>query len=92
MDRRSWLLFAAVSLLWGLPYLFIKVAIVDLSPLLVVFGRTAIAAAVLLPVAAASGHLRALRGRTGFIATLALLGALSYIFVIGDVKRVEMAD
>jgi ACS family D-galactonate transporter-like MFS transporter len=27
-----------------------------------------------------------------FIATLALLGALSYVFVIGDVKRVEMAD
>lgn len=27
-----------------------------------------------------------------FIASLALLGALSYVFVIGDVKRVEMAD
>lgn len=73
VTKRAWLLFAAVSLLWGIPYLFIKVAVEDLSPVFVVFGRVALAAAVLLPVAAARGLLPALRGRLRFVATLALI-------------------
>ncbi len=73
MSRRAWLLFAAVSVLWGIPYFFIKVAIVDLSPLFVVFGRCAIAAALLVPVAAARGLLPALRGRVGVVVALALV-------------------
>lgn len=73
MSRKAWLLFAAVSLLWGIPYLFIKVAIEDLSPLLVVGGRTAIAAAVLIPVAAARGSLPALRRHLPVVVTLALV-------------------
>jgi drug/metabolite transporter (DMT)-like permease len=73
VTKRSWLLFAAVSLLWGIPYLFIKVAVEDLSPVFVVFGRTALAAAVLLPVAAARGLLPALRGRIRFVVALALV-------------------
>jgi len=70
VSRRAWLLFAAVSLLWGIPYFLIKVAIVDLSPAFVVFGRTAIAAAVLVPLAAARGLLPALRGRVRFVVAL----------------------
>jgi drug/metabolite transporter (DMT)-like permease len=73
VDRRSWLLFAAVSVLWGIPYLFIKIAITDLSPLFVVFGRTAIAALVLLPVAAARGLLPSLRGHLRFVIVLSLV-------------------
>ncbi|MDP9795809.1 drug/metabolite transporter (DMT)-like permease [Catenuloplanes nepalensis] len=73
MNRRAWILFLAVSLLWGMPYLLIKVAIEDLSPLAVVFGRLAIAALVLLPLAAARGTLRALRGRVPIIAMIALV-------------------
>jgi drug/metabolite transporter (DMT)-like permease len=73
VNRRAWLLFALVSVLWGIPYLFIKIAIEDLSPLFVVAGRTAIAAAVLVPVAAARGVLPALRRRPGVVVALALL-------------------
>jgi drug/metabolite transporter (DMT)-like permease len=73
VNRRSWLLFALVSVLWGIPYLFIKIAIEDLSPLFVVAGRTAIAAAVLVPVAAARQVLPALRRRPGVVAALAIL-------------------
>ena len=51
MSRRGWLLFAAMCLIWGVPYLFIRVAVRDMSPASVVFLRTAIAALVLLPVA-----------------------------------------
>jgi len=73
VDRRSWLLFSAVSVLWGIPYLFIKIAIADLSPLFVVFGRTAIAALVLVPVALARRQLPSLRGHLGFVITLSLV-------------------
>lgn len=52
------MLFAAMSVIWGLPYLFIKIAVVELAPAAVVLSRTALAALVLVPVALASGTLR----------------------------------
>ena len=58
MTRRGWLLFAAMSVIWGIPYLLIKVAVKHVDPPVVVFGRTSIAAAVLLVLAARSGALR----------------------------------
>lgn len=73
MTRRAWLLFAAVSLLWGVPYLFIKVAVAEVPPVTVVFARVALAAALLGPVAARRGTLRGLRGRLPQLALLALL-------------------
>jgi drug/metabolite transporter (DMT)-like permease len=58
MTRRGWLLFAAMGVIWGLPYLLIKVAVGHLSPTVVVFGRTAPAAIVLVAVAALTGALK----------------------------------
>jgi drug/metabolite transporter (DMT)-like permease len=52
VTRRGWLLFSTLSLVWGVPYLFIKIAVEQLSPAVVVGLRVALAAAVLLPVAA----------------------------------------
>lgn len=49
-----------MSVVWGVPYLLIKIAVRDLSPPLVVEARTAIGAAVLLPLAARQGQIRAL--------------------------------
>jgi drug/metabolite transporter (DMT)-like permease len=63
MTRRGWTLFAAMSVIWGMPYLFIKVAVEDLEPAVVVFGRTALAGLVLLAIAAPRGGLRAALGR-----------------------------
>jgi drug/metabolite transporter (DMT)-like permease len=51
MTQRGWLLFAALSLIWGIPYLLIKVAVTDVDPLVVAFGRTLIGALILLPIA-----------------------------------------
>ena len=73
MTRRAWLLFAAVSLLWGVPYLFIKVAVAEVPPVTVVFVRVVLAALLLAPVAARRGELRGLRGRLPQLAALALL-------------------
>jgi drug/metabolite transporter (DMT)-like permease len=49
-----------LSIIWGVPYLFIKIAVEHLSPAGVVFVRTALAALLLLPLAAARGQLRPL--------------------------------
>jgi drug/metabolite transporter (DMT)-like permease len=58
MTRRGWMLFAAMSVIWGVPYLLIKVAVDELAPPVVVAGRTSLAALVLLPIAAYRGALR----------------------------------
>jgi drug/metabolite transporter (DMT)-like permease len=48
-----------MSLIWGVPYLLIKVAVDDLGPSVLVFARTAIGGAILVPVALARGELTA---------------------------------
>jgi drug/metabolite transporter (DMT)-like permease len=55
MTRRSWALFAAMCVIWGVPYLLIRVAVRDFSPGALVFARTAIGGLVLLPFALATG-------------------------------------
>jgi drug/metabolite transporter (DMT)-like permease len=72
MSRRGWVLFAAMCVIWGIPYLLIKVAVEDMSPAMLVLGRTLIAAALLLPIAAVRGELRLLRGH--WIPLLAFAG------------------
>ena len=51
MSRRGWWLFAAMSLIWGIPYLLIKVADGGVAPPVLVLARVAIGAALLLPIA-----------------------------------------
>lgn len=58
MTRRGWALFVALSVIWGVPYLMIKVAVTDLNPVVVAFGRTMLGALLLLPIAL---HRKALR-------------------------------
>lgn len=58
VSAKGWWLFATMSVLWGITYLFISEAVSGFSPAAVVSGRTLIGAAVLLPVAL---HRKALR-------------------------------
>jgi drug/metabolite transporter (DMT)-like permease len=51
MTRRGLILFAALGIAWGIPYLFIKVAVGELEPEMVVLGRAALAALLLMPLA-----------------------------------------
>jgi drug/metabolite transporter (DMT)-like permease len=60
MSRRGVVLFAAMCVIWGIPYLLIKVAVEDLSPSMLVLARTSIAALILLPIALARRELRPL--------------------------------
>jgi drug/metabolite transporter (DMT)-like permease len=59
ITTQGWILFGAMGAIWGVPYLFIKVAVEDLSPPVVVFGRTSIAAVLVVVVAARTNALRA---------------------------------
>ncbi|HEX4578884.1 MAG TPA: EamA family transporter, partial [Candidatus Dormibacteraeota bacterium] len=52
MTRRGWILFGAMGVIWGIPYLLIKVAVGELSPASLVFLRTATGALLLIPIAA----------------------------------------
>jgi drug/metabolite transporter (DMT)-like permease len=61
VTRRGWVLFAVMCVVWGIPYLLIKVAVGGVSVPVVVFARTALGAAILLPAALRSGQLAALR-------------------------------
>jgi len=56
VSRRASLLFAALAVAWGIPYLLIKVAGVELPPSTLVLARTALAALLLLPLALARGQ------------------------------------
>ena len=58
MSRRGWALFVAMSVIWGMPYLLIKVAVGEVSPAMIVFVRCVIGAVLLLPWTIATGQLR----------------------------------
>ncbi|HEV7623760.1 MAG TPA: DMT family transporter [Amnibacterium sp.] len=60
MTRRGWVLFLALGLIWGVPYLFIRIAVTELDPVVVAFARTTIAALLLLPLAIRARALRPL--------------------------------
>ena len=64
MSRRAWLAFAAISLIWGIPYLLIRIAVRHgVTPAALAWGRVALAAVVLLALAWRAGTLGTLRGR-----------------------------
>lgn len=73
MTRRGWLLFIALGVIWGIPYLLIKVAVRDLTPASLVLLRTALGAAILLPVVARRGNARALLARWRPIASFTVV-------------------
>ncbi|MBO0824481.1 MAG: DMT family transporter [Actinobacteria bacterium] len=61
MNRKALLLFAATSVIWGSSFLFIRVAVEHLPPSAVVFGRTVLGAAFLVPLAIRSRAFRCVR-------------------------------
>lgn len=67
MSRRGWTLFIALSVIWGVPYLFIKIAVEDVSPAVLVCLRTALACVVLLPMALRGNVLRSVLARPRWV-------------------------
>ncbi|HEX5013060.1 MAG TPA: DMT family transporter [Candidatus Limnocylindrales bacterium] len=73
MSGRPLLLFAMMSVIWGIPYLFIRIAVAEVSPAFLVFARTGIAAAILLPIALARIDLRPVLARWRWLAAFAAI-------------------
>ncbi len=74
MSARAWLAFAAVSVLWGIPYLFIRVAVDGgVPPIFLAWSRLALAAAVVGAMAWRAGALPSLRGRRRWVLAYGLV-------------------
>lgn len=74
MSPRAWAAFAAMSLLWGIPYLFIKIAVDDgVPPAFVAWARVVLGAVVLVPLAWRAGTLGAVRGRWRWLLIYAVI-------------------
>lgn len=72
MSRRGLLLFAAMCVIWGIPYLFIRIAVHEISPAVLVAIRTGVAALILLPIAfTRGGGLRGIGGAWPWIVVFA---------------------
>lgn len=73
MTRRALVLFALMSIIWGVPYLFIRIAVAEITPATLVLGRTAIAAAILLPIALVRTDLRPVLARWRWVVAFAVV-------------------
>ena len=82
MTRRAWIELLIVAALWGASYMFIKIGLRDLSPELVVFLRTALAALLLVPLALHRDALRGLRDRVPQIVFIAAIQAAGPFLLI----------
>lgn len=60
-----------MAVIWGIPYLFIRVAVKEISPASLVFARTSIAALILLPVAFLRADIRPVLARWRWVAAFA---------------------
>jgi drug/metabolite transporter (DMT)-like permease len=87
MTRRGWALFAAMSVIWGIPYLLIKVAVGGVPVPVLVLTRVAVGAALLLPVALRRRQLSMLRGRWGWLAAFAAVEMIVPWALLSEAER-----
>ncbi len=73
MTRRGLVLFALMSVIWGIPYLFIRIAVAEIQPAVLVLVRTALGAAILLPIAVTRFDIRPVLARWRWVVAFALV-------------------
>jgi drug/metabolite transporter (DMT)-like permease len=86
----SWrigLTFAALCVIWGLPYFFIKLALTGLPPVGVAWARIALGTAILLPVAWKRGSLAGLARHKGAVCAFAFAELIGPFFLISLGER-----
>lgn len=87
MSRRGWVLFALISVVWGIPYMLIKVAVEGVSSPVLVFARTAIGAVLLLPLVLRGGQLWLVRRYWRPALVFAFLEILAPWLLLSDAER-----
>lgn len=73
LGRRAVLLFAALAVVWGIPYLLIKIAVAELHPTTLVLARVVIASVIMVPVAMYHGAIPAALRRWRVVVLFALI-------------------
>jgi drug/metabolite transporter (DMT)-like permease len=81
MTRKALLLFISASVIWGSSFLLIRVAVRDISPSVLVLGRTMLGAALLVPAARQAGAFRGLRPKLPAVIVLTMLNMCLPIFL-----------
>jgi drug/metabolite transporter (DMT)-like permease len=90
MTGRAILLFALMSLIWGIPYLFIRIAVAEISPATLVFARTGIAALILLPIALYRSDLRPVLARWPWVVAFAAIEiGVPWVFLASAEERLS---
>lgn len=87
MSRRGWILFAAMAVIWGVPYLLIKIAVAELTPATLVLLRTTVAAAILVPLAVARGDIRPLLSRWRWVVAYTFVEVAAPWILLSDAER-----
>jgi drug/metabolite transporter (DMT)-like permease len=87
MTRRALILFAAMSVIWGIPYLFIRIAVAEISPATLVFARTAIAALILVPIALLRTDLRPALRRWRWVVAFAVVEIAGPWVLLGSAEQ-----
>ena len=83
MSRKALVLFLALGVIWGVPYLLIRIAVADYHPVIVAFGRAAIGALVLLPFALRGKGIMAGFRKPGWLILFTLAEISGPWFLIG---------
>ena len=86
MSRRGWWLFAAMSVIWGIPYLLIKVADGGVAPPVLVLARVTIGAALLLPIAIRRRELAPLLPHWRWLALFALVEIIAPWLLLSEAE------
>jgi len=73
VSRRGWTLFIAMSIIWGIPYLLIRVAVRHMDPGVLVFCRTLPAGLLLTPLILKRHQVGAIRDNFRWIATFGVV-------------------
>ena len=87
MSRRGWTLFAAMSVIWGIPYLLIKVAVAGVPVPVLVLARVGVGAALLLPLALRQRQLGALRPHWRWLAAFAIVEIIAPWLLLSEAER-----
>jgi drug/metabolite transporter (DMT)-like permease len=87
MTRRSWAVFAAMCVIWGVPYLLIRVAVRDIAPGTLVFLRTGLGGLALVPFALTRGGFGPLLARWRPLVAFAAIEMAAPWLLLSDAER-----
>jgi drug/metabolite transporter (DMT)-like permease len=86
-DARAWVLFGAMALIWGVPYLFIRIAVESYSPAAIVAGRTLLGALLLLPFAIRAKALRPAWAKIGWVLLFGAIEMAGPFLLLGHAEQ-----